>query len=207
MNVLDSAAVRELHGVATSGQSRARRSDAIRNERAVLDAAEQVFSADGALVPLARIARAAGVGRATLQRHFADRYALAAAVYGRGLEEVEQFASDHCDQPGILDDVVRRVVDGQRRAAGLFPMMRAAPEAEALVQGLGARLERLLTPLVTVAVARGELAADVTARDVELVLAMAEGLLGSYDGDELGPAIDRGLEIAMAGLRSRPPDR
>ncbi len=177
------------------------RRDASRNRAAIVAAAERVFAAQGALAPLTAVAREAGVGRATVQRHFPDRYALAAAVYTRALDETERFAAAHADQPGLLDPLVRRIVDGQRRAAGLFPMLRAAPAAAGHLEALSARLDRILAAPVAAAVARGEVAARTTVDDVQLVLAMAEGLLVSFDGDALTRALDRGLEIALDGLR------
>jgi len=164
-------------------------------------AAERVFATQGAHAPLAAVAAEAGVARATVQRHFPDRYALAAAVYGRSLDDVEEYAAEHAGEPGLLDQVVRRVVDGQRRAAGLFPMLRAAPVAHARLEHLHARLDVLLAGPTAEAVACGEVAPTVTVADVHLVLAMAEGLLVSFEGDVLERALDRGLTIALAGLR------
>jgi len=184
-----------------SPRVRAQRSDARRNQAAVVDAAQRVFAAQGPHAPLAAIAQEAGVGRSTLQRHFPDRYALAAAVYDRNLDAVERYAAAHADRPGLLDEMVRRIVRGQRGAAGLFPLMRAVPEAAAQVDRLGERLAALLAPVVEGALARGEVAPGTTTRDVQLVLSMAEGLLVSYDGDERDAALARGVELALSGLR------
>jgi AcrR family transcriptional regulator len=46
------------------------RSDARDNRELILDAARAVFAADGLNVPMREIARRAGVGPATLYRHF-----------------------------------------------------------------------------------------------------------------------------------------
>ncbi len=200
MNVLDSCGVTPGPAQAAPAAASTRR-DAVRNRSAIVAAAERVFAAEGAHAPLARVAHEAGVGRATVQRHFPDRYALAAAVYGRNLDDVEAWAARHADAPGALDEVVRRVVDGQRRAAGLFPRMRSDAAAAPYLDALGRRLDTLLTAPTAAAVARGEIAAGTTVADVQLVLAMAEGLLASYDGEERTRALDRGLRIALAGLR------
>lgn len=167
-------------------------------------AAQRVFAADGPGAPLASVAREAGVGRATLQRHFPDRLALASAVYDRNLDAVERYVAGHANQPGLLDEVVRRIVRGQRGAAGLFPLMRATPGAEDLLEALGDRIAGILEPARVAAVARGELAPEVSIGDVQLVLAMAEGLIASYAGEDVDAALDRGVQIALRGLRPGP---
>jgi AcrR family transcriptional regulator len=58
-----------------------RRADAQRNRQRLLAAAAQVFSEQGVTAPLDDIARRAGVGNATMYRHFANRRELALAVY------------------------------------------------------------------------------------------------------------------------------
>ncbi len=52
------------------------RADAVRNRERILDAARDAFVAEGGEVPLDEIARRAGVGNATLYRHFPDRTSL-----------------------------------------------------------------------------------------------------------------------------------
>ncbi|MEN3359283.1 MAG: hypothetical protein V7637_3265 [Mycobacteriales bacterium] len=58
-----------------------RRADAQRNRERLLRAAAEVFSEQGVAAPLDDIARRAGVGNATMYRHFANRRELALAVY------------------------------------------------------------------------------------------------------------------------------
>lgn len=55
------------------------RADAVRNRAAILDAAERLFRADGHLT-LAKVADAAGVGKATVLRRFGDLNGLVEAV-------------------------------------------------------------------------------------------------------------------------------
>ena len=57
------------------------RADAIRNRESVLTAATRVFAASDAEPSMREIARLAGVGVATLYRHFPTREALVDAVY------------------------------------------------------------------------------------------------------------------------------
>lgn len=60
---------------------RPRRADAQRNRELLVAAAREIFSERGADAPLDEVARRAGIGNATLYRHFPDRRELLIAVY------------------------------------------------------------------------------------------------------------------------------
>ena len=63
-----------------------KRADARRNERALLDAAAAVFVTSGVEAPVRDIAARAGVGLATIYRHFPTRADLIVAVYRHQVE-------------------------------------------------------------------------------------------------------------------------
>ncbi|MFJ9847597.1 TetR/AcrR family transcriptional regulator [Kitasatospora sp. NPDC101155] len=74
------------------------RADARRNRERILEAAVRAFSEKGADVAIDAIAKAAGVGSATLYRHFPTREALVEAAYRNELARV-------CDSaPELLAD-------------------------------------------------------------------------------------------------------
>ncbi len=64
----------------TACEGRPLRADARRNRARVLEAAREVFAAEGLAVPLDEIARRAGVGAGTVYRHFPTKEALFEAV-------------------------------------------------------------------------------------------------------------------------------
>ena len=64
----------------TAREGRPLRADARRNRARVLEAAREVFAAEGLAVPLDEIARRAGVGAGTVYRHFPTKEALFEAV-------------------------------------------------------------------------------------------------------------------------------
>jgi AcrR family transcriptional regulator len=64
------------------------RTDARRNYEALLSAANEIFSVRGPDAPLDEIARRAGVGNATLYRHFPTRRELLVAVCIEDVEEL-----------------------------------------------------------------------------------------------------------------------
>jgi AcrR family transcriptional regulator len=73
---------------------RPRRTDARRNYDRLLAAARQAFDERGADAPLDLIAQAAGVGNATMYRHFPTRQELIVAVYA---EEVDALCAEGRD--------------------------------------------------------------------------------------------------------------
>ncbi|MEU6563973.1 TetR/AcrR family transcriptional regulator [Nocardia nova] len=69
---------------------RPRRADARRNQEALLDAAAAVFVASGVEAPIRDIAVRAGVGTATIYRHFPTRADLIVAVYRHQVESLAE---------------------------------------------------------------------------------------------------------------------
>jgi AcrR family transcriptional regulator len=65
---------------------RGRRADAVRNQRALLEAAAAVFVTSGVDAPIREIAARAGVGIGTIYRHFPTRADLIVAVYRHQVE-------------------------------------------------------------------------------------------------------------------------
>jgi AcrR family transcriptional regulator len=66
--------------------ARTKRSDALRNQQALLDAAAAVFVTSGVDAPIREIAASAGVGIGTIYRHFPTRADLIVAVYRHQVE-------------------------------------------------------------------------------------------------------------------------
>jgi AcrR family transcriptional regulator len=83
--------------VTESTSGRPLRADARRNYQRILGAAESVFAEQGADASLEEIARRAGVGSATLHRHFPSRRALLLAVFQDGIETL-------CEQARALTE-------------------------------------------------------------------------------------------------------
>ncbi|MEV5480368.1 MULTISPECIES: TetR/AcrR family transcriptional regulator [Streptomyces] len=73
-------------GPAGDAPSRSKRADAQRNRETVLSAAAGVFVTSGVDAPIRQIAAQAGVGMATIYRHFPTRADLVSAVYQHQIE-------------------------------------------------------------------------------------------------------------------------
>lgn len=115
------------HAMASGGDEaaiprRARRADATRNAESLLSAARQLFRERGTDVALDDVARRAGVGNATLYRHFPTRGDLLVAVYadeaanlcrrGRALaDECREPSADGTGAPLSAADALFRWLD------------------------------------------------------------------------------------------------
>jgi AcrR family transcriptional regulator len=101
-------------------RERTLRADAERNRRAILDAAEAVFAAEGTGVSLERIANQAGVGLGTIYRRFSSIDDLRDVVLEEKMalyaDRTEQAAEEAAEHPWeALETWVRFVLDQQAR--------------------------------------------------------------------------------------------
>lgn len=121
------------------------RADALRNRGAILDAAVDVLAVDPS-ASLGEVARRAGLGRATLYRHFPSREALREAIRAEALARAEGAL-----RGAALDDVPAR--EGVRRAAevlvplGMRFRVLLAEGADLDPEFVAAR-DRVLAPLL-----------------------------------------------------------
>ncbi|MFC8528098.1 TetR/AcrR family transcriptional regulator [Nocardia sp. NPDC057227] len=78
----------------------AQRADWQRNHRRLLEVAAAVVARDGADASLEAIARAAGIGSATLHRHFPSRHALLDEIFLDGVTALCRRTGELGDEPG-----------------------------------------------------------------------------------------------------------
>ncbi|GAA1922359.1 TetR/AcrR family transcriptional regulator [Streptomyces sodiiphilus] len=91
--------------------SRSRRADALRNRETVLSAAAEVFVTSGVDAPIRQIAARAGVGMATIYRHFPTRADLVTAVYRHQIEACAEAGPDLLARADSPFDALRQWVD------------------------------------------------------------------------------------------------
>lgn len=75
------------------------RSDAASNRARILEAARTLFSARGLDVPMREVARRAGVGPATLYRHFPTKQALVTEAFADQMRECRAIVDRGCADP------------------------------------------------------------------------------------------------------------
>ncbi|TDC94225.1 TetR/AcrR family transcriptional regulator [Actinomadura sp. 7K507] len=184
------------------------RADARRNYARILAVAEEEVAAHGAAASLEQIARTAGVGSATVRRHFPSRRALLEAVSRERIEALCVRARDLTGRGDgrdalleWLDDVVAYCVSVRGLAAALaYDGEETEPVQE---NGCSAALEEAAAPLLHHAVRDGAMAADVTVTDL-ITLIVGIVLATEHHPDPAARA-DRLFRLAVAGLSPRPP--
>jgi AcrR family transcriptional regulator len=180
------------------------RKDAARSRTAILTAARELFSA-GRDVPMYEIGRRAGVGQATLYRHFADRSAIVATLSREHVERIEALAGEYHDDPRAILIVLRAAAEMLVCIHDLVGILREdaalAPVLDELRRRMLAVLGSTLERSRPVAVLREEIQAE----DLMLVLNMINGALtGIARSDERSAAASRALDIALGGLLVEP---
>jgi AcrR family transcriptional regulator len=180
------------------------RSDARRNHQRLLEAAAAAFNAEGANASLDDIARAAGVGNATLYRHFPTRQALITAVYAdrfRDLCAAAEEIRSTCPAPEALTTWLRLVIDhitgncGLRDAFIAAHQIRADEQTSELVEW-HRMTHAAAQPLLSDAQSAGHIRSDLTADEL---LALTTAVARAYDGEP--PRADRLLTLILEGVQ------
>ncbi|MFG3104997.1 TetR/AcrR family transcriptional regulator [Streptomyces sp. NPDC048182] len=157
------------------------RADARRNRERILDAARETFAARGIDAPMSAVARRAGVGAATLYRHFPTRAALVTAAFAEQLALCAAALDDALADPDpgrglrvLLEKVCAMQVTDRGFGAAFMAEFPDAFDYE----GERDRAEHGLTRLVRRARDTGRLRADFALSDIMLVLLAGTGLAG-----------------------------
>jgi len=169
-----------------------RRADARANHVAMLGAAAALVGQGGIALPYDEIALAAGVGRATVYRHFPTREALSRAIVNAALDHWDAVLAELPPGRGQFEELFLAWVRMQQdRSHGVDLLTRSAPQ-EALRQGRRRCEATLRTPILQAQKA-GVVPAHLTARDVRIILTMLSAALRSAE-----PARDRRRAVELA---------
>ena len=184
------------------------RADAKRNYDRIVAAANELVARDGVDVSLEEVAQRAGLGSATLHRHFDGRRDLLNAVFR---DRVTQL----CDRAGAVAASPAAGSEWSDLVAWLHQLMQYAATTRGLAATLLAMGEPLsetstcsnllgdaATTLIERARAVGAIQPDTTAQDVVMLVV---GLSHAAQGDP-----DKGarlLDLALGGVRCPPTGR
>lgn len=182
--------------------ARPKRADARRNQETLLSAAAAVFVISGVEAPIREIAAKAGVGTATIYRHFPTRADLIIAVYRHQVEALAEAgpallttsATPYAALARWLDLFVDFVVTKQGLAAVL---QSDDPCFDPLHSYFLERLVPVCTHLLDAAAESGEVRSDLEA--YELMRGIGGICMGA--GGNLRYDARRLVEILIAGLR------
>lgn len=181
---------------------RSLRADARRNRQMIVAAAEDLFLRDGANASLEEIARQAGVGSATLHRHFPTRKILLESVYLDHVRELcdaaESLAADH-DPAKALIAWLRLVSARATVNDGLAAAMAAdGDQAVGSLQSCHAMVAAAGQALLEEAIDSGAVRQDVDIRDL---LGLVNALARAAGGDgRTSRDADRLLMLALTGI-------
>jgi AcrR family transcriptional regulator len=156
---------------------RDRRSDALANRDALLDAAARLYAQRGLDVPYDEIARTARVGRATLYRHFPNRQDLLTGILERLVDELEEAAASIPPGPDSFFALFEIALRQQRRYLPLIELLPNRSRLPARVKALRGRVERLFAASLAQAQAGGRVRADLSPSDVRRLMAMLTAVL------------------------------
>lgn len=181
------------------------RADAERNRERLVAAAKEVLSAGGAEASLEAVARQAGVGIATLYRHFPTREALFEAVYRREVDQLVELATALAALPGPAEALrhwLHAAVGFVATKKGLGLALALAAQATGELKAYTSeRLTAAVGGLLDRAVATGDLRSDIGPGDV---LRMLVALCYESDAPGWQGNVLRLLDVFVDGLL-RPP--
>ncbi|WP_214104720.1 TetR/AcrR family transcriptional regulator [Acrocarpospora catenulata] len=182
----------------------AQRADARRNYARLLAVAEEAIAEHGADASLEQIARTAGVGSATVRRHFPNRHALLEAVFRERIETLSAHARDltsRADTRAALLEWLSAVTASAATIRGLAIALTrdsAADPDVAHEHCASAQLTEAGDPLVRRAANAGALAPGVTIADL-LTLITGIALATEHHVDPAAES-DRLLGLTIAGI-------
>jgi AcrR family transcriptional regulator len=190
--------------MADEAQRRLPRADARRNREKILAAAVHVFTTDGLDAHLERIAKAAGVGSATLYRNFPTREALIEATYRHEVAEL-------CDAvPTLLATKppfealrawTRLFLDYATAKYGMIDALRAiAAKGNNPYGNSREMIQAALNSLMAACATAATIRTDITSTDVAAAL---EGIVLTSAGPEQRQRAERLLDLILDGLQAR----
>jgi AcrR family transcriptional regulator len=181
-------------------RSRAPRTDALRNAERIVGVAYEVFVTEGVDVALEDIAKAAGVGPATLYRHFANKDELINAVIRLGFTEQVEPVLRHAleTEPDGWTGLITALTAALRTASGLRGAIAIRKRPGPIDADLLPVFFGQLAPILVKAQEQGSVREDVGPDDLPQLTSM---LLSTISFNVNGEGWRRYLVLLMDALR------
>jgi AcrR family transcriptional regulator len=183
---------------------RGRQAEARRNDLVVLEAARDVFAAQGADAPISAVAARAGVGVGTLYRRYGSKTELLQRLCVLAMEQALAAADEALAAGDPWDGLCGYITACVELRSGALASLAGQIETTAGMRGTARRSMARLDEIVARAQAGGGLRADVTALDVSWLIEQ----FSHRSSGRLAEAAERNVRsrlvaIALDGLRSR----
>jgi AcrR family transcriptional regulator len=193
-------------GTSGTGGGRAQRVDARANRGRILDVAEEVFGRGGESASTEEVARLAGVGIATVFRHFPTKAALLQAVLVRRFERLREQAEallDAADPGTAFFDFFRHLVaDAATKIAIAGALLDAGGDRDGEAVQASDRLRRAVGTLLQRAQQAGAVRHDAELPEVYALLVATSRVAAHTDLEE--EVTGRALAIVFDGLAPQP---
>lgn len=187
-----------------------RRRDAQRNRELLVEAAREVFAEQGLDAPLDVIARRAGVGNATLYRHFPSRAALVDEVFQdtlTGTMAVGERARTAEDAWTALLDYTETVFTGLAADRGAIDLMTTRLEGVATLEAVHAHNRETVDALLRRGREQGTVRGDLSTEDLLFALAALSAPSRRSPPRHRTPGAARSPSSSTACAPPRPPPR
>jgi AcrR family transcriptional regulator len=190
--------------------TRKRRTDAEHNRRRILEVARAAFAADGLDLPVREIARRAGMGVATVYRHFPSRQDLISAVLAEQVArcgEEMQAALAHPDSGRALRGTILRFGERQVNDRGLNEALLGSHVAGAAFAEQRRAHAEAFARLVERARDDGAVRGQVSVEDARIAL-MAISSFRALPAERASSVIRRLTDLLLTGvLNEDPPEQ
>lgn len=192
-------------GSAVKTRSPRLRADASRNRERIVAAAREAFVEHGAEVPLDEVARRAGVGNATLYRHFADRADLVREVVLSVMARIAERTEAAVAQEPDAFEALRRFVfeSAEDRVGALCPMLSEAFDGnDPAIFAARDRLNHSIEDIMDRARTSGQLRTDIAVGDLMVAITQLTRPLPGKACMDMDRFVHRHLQIFLDGLRA-----
>ncbi|CAN5456381.1 TetR/AcrR family transcriptional regulator [soil metagenome] len=188
-----------------SGSSRQPRRDGAANRERILDAAIELVQQRGERVPMADIARHAGVGTGTIYRHYATRQDLLGALVDRSFGIALENARSAAAEPGSARNGIRSFFAATLRDRHRFVLpLHGGPVAFTPISlELQAGVRTALQALIERGQAAGELRLDLT--PIDLIVAASSLSRPLPNADDWDTLARRQIDLYVDGVSPPPP--
>lgn len=162
------------------------RADAERNRGRIVDAARRLYAAEGLGVSMAAVAREAGVGKATLFRHFATPQELVDAVFADRMGAYAVATTEALAEPDgwqAFVGFIWKVCELQASDRGFADLLTMTLPAATNLEGLRAASHHGFVEIIARAKTTGHLRDDFESEDLVVLLMANAGVVSATAGD------------------------